>query len=417
MALYEKVYDQETYEEVMERVLGRVGAEYDKREGGIIFDATAPMSMEVALIYIALDYILQEGWADTATRKHLLQRAAEFGIYPKPAGYACLRAEFDIEIDIGERFSCDEFNYIVTEPIEEESQGELKRYLVRCEAIGAIGNRITSGDLMPCEGYINGLTIARLAGLLIPGEDDEETEHFRERFLASFSSQAFGGNRKDYIEKVMSIPGVGAVRVYPVWNHGMCPENMVPSAAVNDWVELTLATAPAAAAAWLRNVWIAAKNLWLTVGGTVKLVILDSEFNAASSVLVDDAQTRIDPEQNHGEGLGIAPIGHIVNVFPADEDVINVSMRLELAPGTTWADVRPDVEKAIKAYFKELAKTFQGETPAVVPLVVRQAHVIVSVMRCAGLRDVQELRINGTENNITLGIDAIPVIGEVTVFA
>ena len=34
--------------------------------------------------------------------------------------------------------------------------------------------------------------------LLIPGEDEEETEAFRQRVLDSFQTQAFGGNQADY---------------------------------------------------------------------------------------------------------------------------------------------------------------------------------------------------------------------------
>ena len=57
--------------------------------------------------------------------------------------------------------------------------------------------------------------------LLIPGEDEEETERFRTRYLESFSSQAFGGNAAGYRERVTALPGVGAVRVQRAWNE-MC---------------------------------------------------------------------------------------------------------------------------------------------------------------------------------------------------
>ena len=46
--------------------------------------------------------------------------------------------------------------------------------------------------------YIEGLTEAKLTEILIPGEDEEETEKFRKRYLESFEPQAFGGNIKDY---------------------------------------------------------------------------------------------------------------------------------------------------------------------------------------------------------------------------
>ena len=68
------------------------------------------------------------------------------------------------------------------------------------------------GTLLPVE-YVAGLESAEAVKLLIPGEDEEETERFRTRYLESFSSQAFGGNAADYRERVTALPGVGAVRV------------------------------------------------------------------------------------------------------------------------------------------------------------------------------------------------------------
>ena len=41
-----------------------------------------------------------------------------------------------------------------------------------------------------------------------PGEDEEDTEAFRNRYLDSFSSQSYGGNRRDYKEKVGSLERV-----------------------------------------------------------------------------------------------------------------------------------------------------------------------------------------------------------------
>ena len=41
-----------------------------------------------------------------------------------------------------------------------------------------------------------------ITALLIPGEDEEDTEVFRQRYFNSLNAQAFGGNRIDYIEKV-----------------------------------------------------------------------------------------------------------------------------------------------------------------------------------------------------------------------
>ena len=54
-------------------------------------------------------------------------------------------------------------------------------------------------------------------------------------------------------------------------------------------------------------------------GGTVKLVIINSEYQKPSPELVDQVQTIIDPVQNQGMGLGVAPIGHVVTVEEVKE--------------------------------------------------------------------------------------------------
>src|SRR5690606_12361543 len=96
------------------------------------------------------------------------------------------------------------------------------------------------GTLIPIN-YIAGLETAKLTEVLIPGEDEEDTEAFRQRYFNSFKSQAFSGNRADYKEKVNAISGVGGVRVYRA-KHGP---------------------------------------------GTVGLTIIDSNFNKPSQTLID----------------------------------------------------------------------------------------------------------------------------------
>ena len=103
-------YENETYEEIMSRILARVPDNLDKREGSMIWNATGPASVEMAILYTALDFILQATFADTAPRDYLILRAAERGLSPKPATYAVLRADFNQSVPIGTRFSLDTLN-------------------------------------------------------------------------------------------------------------------------------------------------------------------------------------------------------------------------------------------------------------------------------------------------------------------
>ena len=60
--------------------------ELDKREGSVIYDAIAPAALELANMYVALDVVMDEVFADSASYYYLIKRAAERGIYPICSG-------------------------------------------------------------------------------------------------------------------------------------------------------------------------------------------------------------------------------------------------------------------------------------------------------------------------------------------
>ena len=193
------MYEDKTYEAILQEKLARVASSLDKREGSIIFDALAPNSLESAMIYVALDTVLNETFADTASRDYLIMRCAERGITPLPATCAVGIGEFSMDIPVGTRFSCDKYNWAVTEKIE-----SLKYYLT-CETAGADPNSYT-GQLIPIE-YIEGLATAELTSIVINGEDEEATETLRLRYLNSFEENTPAGSPWVYDMDEGTIPG------------------------------------------------------------------------------------------------------------------------------------------------------------------------------------------------------------------
>jgi uncharacterized phage protein gp47/JayE len=162
------MYENITYESILQRMLDRIPNTFDKREGSVIYDALAPAAVELQNMYIQLDVTLNEAFADTASRPYLIKRCAERNIKPYSATYAIRQGEFNIDVPIGSRYSLNKLNYVVTEKI---SDGIFK---LKCETAGNVGN-IESGNLIPIE-YIGGLQTAVLTGVLIHGDDEEETE-------------------------------------------------------------------------------------------------------------------------------------------------------------------------------------------------------------------------------------------------
>lgn len=402
------MYEAQTYEVILSRMLQKalsVNSNLDTREGSLVWLGNAPAAVELQNLYIALDTVLNETFADTASRPYLIQRAGERGLSPQPASPAILQMVITpttLFLPLNTRFSIGKLNYYVS---ADRGNGN---YELTCETAGEAGNNYT-GTVIPIE-YVDGLQTCTITSILVPGEDEEDTEVFRQRYFNSLNAQAFGGNRIDYIEKVNAIPGVGGVKVYRAWNSDFSPAEMIPPEGTSEWIS-GLSDVPEAVKRWLDAVFYAAQNNKLTVGGTVKLVVIDSTFAKPSEPLVELVQTTIDPLQNAGEGVGIAPIGHVVKVCGVENEIVNLSFTLTYQPEWSWEDVKTYVENTIKAYFTELAQTWADQEQ---PLVVRVSQIESRLLAVSGILDIVDTQINGTSANYELTLDHIPVLGTIT---
>lgn len=338
------MFESMTFESILQNMLDRVPGNMDKREGSIIYDALAPAAAELAQLYIEMDVVLNQTFADTSTGEYLEKRCAERGVIRKEATFAVVQGAFTPSyVDIvDKRFRCGDFYYVALD-------GET----LMCESPGSEPNGIT-GQLIPVD-YIDGLEAANIIKVLIPGEDEESDDDLRERYFRNISSEAFGGNITDYEQKTNSIDGVGGVKVTPVWNGG----------------------------------------------GTVLLTIIASDYKVPSDTLILTVQGQID---------AIAPIGHIVTVNGVNGANIDISTEITYQQGWDITSTQKYIEDAIDEYFNSLAKTWDDEEN----LIVRISGIEQKILGCSGVVDVQNTTLNGSASNIQLGVDEIPIRGEVT---
>lgn len=348
------MYETETQEVILQRMLGRVSPKIDKREGSFIWDATAPASVELQNNYIAIDAAVNETFADTASREYLIKRCAERGITPKPASYATVTGQFtpaNLNIPIGTRFSHEDFNYSVTEKISDGL------YYLQCETLGSAANGVT-GQLIPID-YVTGLQTAEIIEVSFIGEDEEETEALRARYFESVSSESFCGNKAAYKQKIKSMPGVGGVKIYSgaEWNGG----------------------------------------------GTVKAVITNSDYGVPSDEQVEQVQTEIDPEMNSGAGDGWAPVGHFVTVVGAYNTVVNIETVISYNIEYSWARVKSQVESVIDAYLAEQNKGWENMKN----IIVRIAQIESRILNITGIIDIQGTKLNGKQENLTADKDSL----------
>lgn len=351
------MFEDRTGDVLLSEMLADVGSAVDRREGSLIYDALAPAALRLAEFYQALDKVLENGFADTAGREYLILRARERGIEPYAASAAVGLGRISGTAAVGSRLMCDNFCWEVTELL---ADGEC--YL-QCETVGSAPNH-TLGRLVPVE-YMSGLGTAELVDIIIPGRDEEGTEALRERYINSLTEQSFGGNRADYIEKTMSVDGVGGVRVYPAW----------------------------------------------AGGGTVRIAVCDADYGVPSDELVALVQQTLDPVDGQGAGLGLAPIGHIVTVQGAAVTGVAIGMDVVLSDGKSWTDVQQTVEESIDAYLHEVAAGWTANEV----LVVRISQIEARLLALDGIVDIGRVTLNGAAENLLLNEDNVPVRGEMDV--
>jgi len=399
------MYEGQNYDVILQRMLDRVSDKLDKRPSSLIYDTHSATAIELQILYIELETILQNGYGDTAAREFLILLCKERGITPELATNAVLKGEFTpTTIDLtGQKFNIGDLNYVVTEQI---IPGQ---YQVKCETAGIIGNQYL-GDMIPME-YIDGLKTATLTEILIPGDDEEDTEVLRKRYFNSFNEQTFGGNRADYLAKVRSIDGVGDTKVTRVWNSDIRPADMIPSEKVTAWYNSVISELDAEVAVWLSSVYMASFEKKLTVGGTVLLTIINShDFGEASTVLLDSIQTAIDPVQNAGEGYGLAPIGHVVNVKSAEAVNLYITTSVTFDEGYNWSNTKTAIQEAVDAYLLELRKAWADINYTV----VRVSQIETRMLTVKGVIDVSNTKINDNTSNMTLTKYQIPIMGGVS---
>lgn len=327
----------------------------DTSEGSLIYHACAKQSARLEEAYIELSRVADNLYPDTADKEHLILFGQEKGIYIEEATAAEFEGKFNVPVEIGTGFSGDDFNYIVTDVINEETN----TYRLECEDAGSEPNRWL-GELM-CLDDVEGLEEAELTKLIVEGKDEEDEESYRMRLLESFEIKPFAGNREYYIKEISAMDGVGGVKVYR------------------------------------------------RTGSTISVVIISETFEKPSENLIEDVQTQVDPVQNSGEGIGIAPIGHSVIVTGVEEAVVNVSATVIFDTGYSYDGLKTQIENAVENYMLTLRKTWNNTNE----IIVRKAGIENEIYDITGILDVSNVLLNGETGNIMLQQNVIPVKGAV----
>lgn len=346
------------FKEILESALANVPDTIDKQEGSIVYTTIAPVAYELAKAYWVISWLTNLIYPDTSEGEWLDRITDMFGLTRKPATNAIRRiftynqSGAPMTVPVGSRFRIEDLSLEIIEQIA------VGQYKAKAEQSGIVGNQYNG----PCLAISNiaDLGSVMLDEVMIQAVDQELDEELRERFYTKVRTSPFGGNIADYEQGTLGIEGVGAVKVFPIWNGP----------------------------------------------GTVLLIIGDESQRSATNTLVERVQEVFQPAGNQHSGK--APIGAIVTVATSTSLTINISAAVIVDTGASFVIVKPLIEAAIREYIKGI--TFTDS-------IVYLSRLTVAMLNVEGVVDVRDVKINGATSNLALSKTAalyqVPSLGTI----
>lgn len=346
------MFENQTYEFILNRMLSNISDDIDKREGSVAFDMLAPKAIELTQAYSELDNVLKFGFADTTYGELLDLKVIEAGLVRLTAtysrGFVTITNEFDedftvpvntaVYTDNNIRFRTD--NEII---VLSNSSADVN---ITSEVPGlnqnVAANRITNIE------YIEVTCTNTVA--TTGGTDIESDASLLERYKAKTKSPGVSGSKNHYLQWALSIEGIGNAKIIPLWNGK----------------------------------------------GTVKVILIDSNKEPVNPVKLQEVSDYIESQR---------PIGATVTVVSAANFAINISANIIVEQGYVLDDLIISISNELTKYFK-LATFIDPD--------VKYAKIGTIILGTEGVVDYNTLVVNGDVLNIPLGEADIPVLGSVT---
>ncbi|MBG9548508.1 baseplate J/gp47 family protein [Cytobacillus firmus] len=347
-------YEDKTPESLHQALLENVDDAIDKREGSVTHDLTYPAAIELSNAYVELDAVLLLGFAETTEGSYLDMRAMEHGVTRKPAvkaqGSVTFSGPNSTIIPAGTRIQT-----TGSEPVFFVTKGEVTiasgtaSVAAEAEAGGVSGNVAQNTITALAAGPLYGIVTVNNPASFDGGSDMEDDASLLQRLKDRVQKPATSGNANQYRQWALEVAGVGDAKVYPVWNGG----------------------------------------------GTVKVVLLDTEKTAPTQSVIDATIAHIEANR---------PIGASVTVVGASELPINVSATLTLASGAEMGEVQTQFIEALSEYLQSVA--FTGD-------LIRYTRIANLLLDVPPIIDYANLTVNGGMINIQPTDDQVGIVGTV----
>lgn len=223
---------EQTEENILNRMLAKVPSDIDKSEGSFIWDAQAPVAFLLSEAALWAQELLRRGFASTAASDspdirsaELDLRTAEHGVTRRDAvassGGVVFTGKPGTNVPKG--------TYVAT-PADETTGESSVEYVttasvtlgqdgtgtapIRAVTPGKSGN-VPAGVIQLLMTSVSGVTSVTNPEPTRSGTDVETDQSLLERFYAKVRSQGTSGNKAQYMQWASEIPGVGGVEVAP----------------------------------------------------------------------------------------------------------------------------------------------------------------------------------------------------------
>lgn len=350
----------ETEQQIHERMMYNVDDEYDKTPGSFIWEANMAAAIEFSTAQEEIEYVESlmdvENLVEVELARFVNQRT---GQERRKATHAIGTVEVEGNglVRPGDLFQTS--TGIHFEAVEEKSIQTSNTVRVRSVLPGSIGN-VPAGQIneMPISLVgINNITNSVPTG---DGYEEESDDDLRQRYYERIQTPATSGNKWHYRNWAKEIPGVGAVRIFPLWNGD----------------------------------------------NTVKVVIIDATMQPASLSLVEEVQNHIDPGGT-GLGDGEAPIGAYCTVISATVQKINIKFKAVNEFGYDNPLVVENVSEKIIEYLSRIA--FEQNF-------ISYAQIGGLILESDGVIDYSNLTVNDGIENVILTDEDVATLGGVTIY-
>jgi uncharacterized phage protein gp47/JayE len=344
---------------ILNRMLVNVPSDVDKSEGSLIYDALSPASQEIAQSEIGLDEALNmvfaQSMADNGYSAQLDLRCEEFGITRKAGTLAIGQVTFTgtettpipigsiVQTPGGVQYATMALGVIV---------GGVATVNIQAVDVGVAYN-VPASTIIQIPTAISGITGVNNLSSTTGGNDVETDTALLQRLLTQAQTPSTSGNSAHYVQWALSVAGIGAAVVFPLWNGA----------------------------------------------GTVKVSAVDSNMQPLTTPLLTALSAYIETQR---------PIGATVTYESATALPIDISVDVVRNIIYTQAQILASLTSSVVAYLKSIAFKQNFVSYAVIGSLI---------LATPGVTDYNTFAVNGGTVNVTIGSEQVATQGTITVIA